>query len=129
MNKNPKRSAPCHPDKPHVAKDFCENCYRVYRRSLSSEDRKLSYDLRHRHKLPLDDYRKQEIKQNSKCAICKEPSSKNLCVDHDHTTQILRGLLCTKCNLMLGCAQDSILILESAIKYLETNTIDFREVE
>lgn len=129
MNINPKRQATCHPNKPHIAKDYCENCYRAYKRTLSSKDKKLETDLRHRHKLSLADYKKQEAKQGFRCAICHQLSTKNLCVDHNHSTNILRGLLCTSCNLMLGCAQDNILILSNAIEYLKSSQTDFREVK
>lgn len=36
-----------------------------------------------------------------KCAICNKPSSafkKRLSVDHNHTTNKIRGLLCYRCN-------------------------------
>jgi hypothetical protein len=40
-------------------------------------------------------------------------------VDHCHSTGKIRGILCGKCNLMLGKAEDNIEYLKSAIKYLE----------
>lgn len=40
-------------------------------------------------------------------------------VDHDHVTGTIRGLLCSKCNTLLGMAKDNIAILENAIKYLK----------
>lgn len=38
--------------------------------------------------------------QGGVCAICKKPpkEDKNLQVDHDHKTGLLRGLLCWSCN-------------------------------
>ena len=60
-------------------------------------------------------------KQNGVCAICHKPEgvSKYLCVDHNHNSGKVRGLLCRKCNLALGHIDDSILILEEMIKYLK----------
>ena len=59
------------------------------------------------------------------CAICKRPETagrngriKLLSVDHNHTTKELRGLLCDQCNKALGCVQDSVERLQSAIDYL-----------
>lgn len=73
-----------------------------------------------------EDYYKMFYKQNGLCAICGKPESAKrrgktvrLAVDHDHETNIIRGLLCTKCNLMIGYAKDNITILASAIRYLE----------
>lgn len=61
--------------------------------------------------------------QNGQCAICARPmtfgrAESGLSVDHDHETSQVRGLLCQRCNLMLGKACDSIEILQSAIQYL-----------
>lgn len=60
-------------------------------------------------------------KQDGKCDICKdEIKSANIgCVDHDHATIKMRGLLCGNCNKMLGYAKDNIETLKSAIVYLE----------
>lgn len=40
-------------------------------------------------------------------------------IDHDHATGKARGLLCTKCNLLLGLALESPVTLRSAASYLE----------
>lgn len=61
-------------------------------------------------------------KQKYKCKICKNKLNKS-CVDHDHITNNVRGILCPRCNLMIGQAEDSIKILTSAIKYLKHNKI------
>lgn len=54
--------------------------------------------------------------QNFKCAVCGEPSP--TCVDHCHTTNRVRGLLCTHCNVGLGHFADDITRLSNAIEYL-----------
>lgn len=62
-----------------------------------------------------------EIQQN-KCAICKQPEQtkyKSLSVDHDHKTNMIRQLLCSKCNHALGLFRDDLNTLQSAIMYLE----------
>lgn len=53
----------------------------------------------------------------SYCAICQ--SETKLCIDHDHGTGAVRGLLCLNCNLALGNFHDSIEKLEKAIMYLK----------
>ena len=61
--------------------------------------------------------------QNNLCAICgKRDENKVLCVDHDHKTGEVRGLLCGNCNIGLGNLKDNIQILQSAIAYLQRYT-------
>ena len=66
---------------------------------------------------------KQELinKQDSKCAICTNDlkDTHDVCVDHNHVTGAIRGILCRKCNLGIGHLKDSIEILKSAQKYLQ----------
>jgi hypothetical protein len=45
------------------------------------------------------------------------------CVDHDHTTKKVRGLLCRHCNLLLGYCEENVLVLQRAINYLNSNVL------
>ena len=98
--------------------------------------RKINYDNKLRWSrikclfgIKKEEYEKILLDQNNVCAICKQPEkliSKTgrgrcefLCVDHCHKTNNIRGLLCRKCNAALGSFNDSISMLEAAIKYLE----------
>jgi hypothetical protein len=59
------------------------------------------------------------LHQEGVCAICKrEPQERMLCVDHDHESGEIRGLLCNACNFILGLAKDSPFVLEGAARYL-----------
>lgn len=57
-------------------------------------------------------------KANNKCEICEDTI--NLCVDHNHQTGELRGLLCGRCNKGLGLFRDNKNLLKQAIIYLST---------
>ena len=62
------------------------------------------------------------ISQKGQCAICGIHQSRldrNFCMDHDHETMEIRGLLCHRCNSGIGLLQDSIDVLSKAIKYLQ----------
>ena len=58
------------------------------------------------YRISLDDYHAMRMRQNSVCAICKR-SGRALCVDHCHACGKVRGLLCGKCNSVLGFCGDS----------------------
>jgi len=51
------------------------------------------------------------------CQICK--TNCQIVIDHNHATGQIRGLLCSKCNSILGFAADRVEILEAAIQYLK----------
>lgn len=62
------------------------------------------------------------ISQNGKCKICGISQSNithPLCVDHCHSTNKIRGLLCKKCNTALGLFNDNLETIKNAITYLQ----------
>lgn len=64
--------------------------------------------------------------QDGKCGICEKELdffAKDTCLDHDHDTNIVRGILCGRCNLGLGHMKDSVQVLRSAIAYLEKHEV------
>ncbi len=71
-----------------------------------------------RYGITSAEYSSMLIKQNNKCKVCNIETK--LVVDHDHQTNLVRGLLCHHCNTLLGMAKDSPQILERAIRYLQS---------
>jgi hypothetical protein len=51
------------------------------------------------------------------CWICG--STLRLCIDHDHTTVEVRGLLCSGCNSALGHFKDNKESMMKAVEYLK----------
>jgi len=78
------------------------------------------YGLRRRYGLTSQAYAALLGKQEGRCAVCAQilESGRKRAVDHDHTTGVVRGLLCQHCNLCIGHAQDDPKILGAAMKYL-----------
>ena len=91
----------------------CKSCY--------SEKRRDTRYLK-RYNLSLDDYDSLYDEQGGKCAICEtsDPGGRRsrFCVDHNHETDEVRGLLCYKCNSALGYFGDSPAVVMRGYKYL-----------
>lgn len=69
--------------------------------------------------LTPEDYGAMLAQQSNRCAICANTQAgRRLAVDHCHTTGVVRGLLCSACNIGLGCFKDSIELLNSAVSYI-----------
>jgi len=71
--------------------------------------------------ISIEEYQDIYDKQNGSCAICNNVcvTGRRLAVDHDHTTNKVRGLLCGKCNMAIGLMRDDIYLLKKSIIYLQ----------
>lgn len=71
--------------------------------------------------LSLEEYNQKSSSQGDVCKICQKKCStgKRLAVDHNHKTGQVRGLLCGRCNLILGRAEELPDLLRKAADYLE----------
>ena len=67
--------------------------------------------------LSKEDYQHLYTIQNGKCAICKKSNPE--CVDHNHKTGEVRGLLCGGCNKGIGFLKDSLEVVHEAYQYLK----------
>jgi hypothetical protein len=89
--------------------------------------------LKHNYGLTKSDWFDLLEKQGHKCAICftvlhtdaikrndKRPPNQAV-IDHCHSTNKVRGILCHRCNVALGHFTDDIDILASAIEYIRSN--------
>jgi hypothetical protein len=106
----------------------CKKCAQAYWRShRKTGDKAKEARLRYAYGMNLSDYMELLDRQGGVCAICKNPETAQsawggeqvLCVDHDHITGKVRGLLCTLCNKGLGLFKDDVNTLEAAIDYLK----------
>lgn len=89
---------------------YCKNCAKIrYKRY----DRAI-YARKSRYGITDKRYKKLLEEQKEKCKICGRKNIR-LCVDHNHDTKKIRGLLCIKCNAMLG--------------HLEAHNINIRQLQ
>ena len=114
---------------------WCKSCWSEYsktdkRKALNKKHRdgrtveqKREYLLRSAYNMTLQDYDDLFELQDGKCAICGLPEiNKRFCVDHDHGTGEVRGLLCDNCNKALGHFFDNTENMKNAITYLKRGT-------
>lgn len=89
--------------------------------------------LRRKYGITEQQFTEALQKQGNCCAICKGNQNcqrsgqrrERLYVDHCHKTKRFRGLLCFKCNTLLGMAGDSVATLQRAVEYVKANELDF----
>lgn len=102
-------------------KPQCKPCYLSYqkeqRKKLTPEIRR-SYWVKHKYGITLQEQHQMLADQHGVCAICLHPMER-MCVDHDHSTGVVRALLCTPCNTGLGAFKENPDSLANAIRYLE----------
>lgn len=84
---------------------------------------KRSEKLRRVYGITLEEFDALLASQGGVCAnrgcLATEPGPLGWCVDHDHRSGMVRGILCRNCNLVLGLADDSCDRLRGAANYLE----------
>lgn len=90
-----------------------------------SKERRLlamrKYMLKKQYGLTLEAYDDLLARNDGKCWICGMDNGRTLHVDHNHDTGEVRGLLCYKCNVLLGYANEDTALLRKAIMYLSGN--------
>lgn len=101
---------------------WCKECHREAARVSSKKktpEQNRAKHLKNTYNITAEEFTYMVMEQGGVCAICQNPSTSSLVVDHDHTTGAVRGLLCQKCNSGIGFLGDSLKGLEKAINYLK----------
>jgi hypothetical protein len=96
---------------------FSDKCRRHYQQDAGRRELLKGYGL------SLDDYERMVARQHGRCAVCKRREAftdgRSWCIDHDHVTGQVRGLLCSDCNRAVGLFQDDPKIIGRAGRYVE----------
>lgn len=104
-------------------KAWCNDCFKAYganyrkRKPEAVAKTQRKSMLKTRYGLTLEAYDAMLKEQGGGCGICGIKGWE-LCVDHSHVTNKVRGLLCHKCNQGLGLFNDNEMLLKAAAGYL-----------
>lgn len=79
---------------------------------VANPDKVRDGQYRRRYGISTQEYETLLVSQDGRCAICHQPPRtlfrgriKRLSVDHNHTTEQVRGLLCIKCNSVIDVVE------------------------
>ena len=97
-----------------------------YAATVNGNCKRKNNSLKSKYSITLERYNQMLVTQDGVCAVCGRPETaknkwglRQLCVDHDHKTGRIRGLLCDGCNRMMGHARENVATLLAAGIYLE----------
>jgi Recombination endonuclease VII. len=79
--------------------------------------------LKRLYRMTPEQYDAMLLNQQFRCAACKVSFStippRHICVDHNHTTGKVRGIICRWCNSIAGHSKDSPTRCRAVAAYLE----------
>lgn len=116
----------------------CLTCHNRWSRNYYDQSELRRANLRRSHVLrrygaAVEDLERILDEQEGCCAICRRPWPtcspakrtryettflQHLCVDHDHGSGNIRGLLCNACNTAIGLFEEDLKRFENAVAYL-----------
>jgi hypothetical protein len=109
--------------KPYVFSK-CKVCTDEKNKAWKAENQDLIRRNRRRHALKkygltLEQYEAMVDAVGGACELCGTVPDKQLSVDHCHTTGVVRGLLCQRCNMGIGYFDDDIERIAGVVTYLQ----------
>lgn len=115
------------------SKEYDKNRTRTYSTVNLSEEQRLAKlekkafnAKKHRYGLTQDEFIAKWEEQDRKCAVCgievvlrKDYGGEVACIDHDHITGKVRGILCGHCNRAAGFLKDDPDLMRKLAEYIE----------
>lgn len=91
-----------HPTTPSGCGAYCKPCDILKRKEHS---------LKTKYGITLEQYHQKMSSQDNKCAICRcslnSLGTHQVNTDHNHNTNVFRGILCDGCNRAIGLIKDN----------------------
>jgi Recombination endonuclease VII len=77
-----------------------------------------------RYGMTVDEFEAKLVEQEDRCLVClrtfdPDPAKRDRHIDHNHDTGEFRGIVCARCNAILGRVDRDVEILKRAVAYLE----------
>jgi hypothetical protein len=127
----PSKQATCHPDRKHLAKGLCKQCYdnrysATHREALNARarawnrnnpERRRATQRKYLYGIDAATYEARLAVHDGLCKICQKRPATHL--DHNHKTNEPRSPLCSCCNQALGLFGEDPEVMSRAIRYLE----------
>lgn len=101
-------------------KDIARKCNKKWKQEHKDElkEKAKIADRKRKYGLTLEQIDEILITQDHRCAICRKLLKESRrCIDHNHKTGKVRGILCVRCNAGLWPMEDEN-YLEKALVYL-----------
>ena len=101
----------------------CRSC-RTADQQIYREKYGYKNQIKYKYGITMEEYNTYITNSLGKCPLCSIDyfSTKSRlsqpCIDHDHETHKVRGVICHACNVALGMVRDNKEILEKMITYL-----------
>lgn len=106
---------------------YCKECKKTKRKAwfespagkaMRARRNHTAEHLKTRYRITEEQYKALVDAADGSCEICGADNVRRLYVDHCHDSEVIRGVLCRSCNLVLGFANDNPDVLLKAVEYL-----------
>jgi len=105
----------------------CKECNNLHRRNKYANDvqyKERAYRRGRKNLYNLNDVELDKLLIITNCEICgnKFKSKRDKHIDHNHNTGKVRGVLCNRCNTMLGYFENNLHLVDNIITYLNKDS-------
>lgn len=91
-------------------------------RQVEAAEYRRRWNLAKRYGITMEQYADLWDRQGRACGLCGKQGTRTV-VDHDHATNVVRGILCPGCNVGLGLLGDNLDGVLRAVRYFSGDAI------